>query len=275
MHSGGPDPQHLGYHWCTTTVLPLSPRPSQFDSVVSSLKPSQSNSVASESTLNRDRVGFVSVETKLDQSLPRASRLLEEAKGRWVDKLPQELWSYHTIPHSMTNKTLFRLTFGIKAMIPVEIREPSPRIALFELGRNEEELRTNLDLLQEIREIAHVREYAIRARAARRYDRGVIPHKFEPGDLVLRKVTHKTETNKLTPMCEDPFKILEEVGRGAYHLEHLDGKKVPHTWNAASLRIRSSDKPDNGQLERSAWGHEEVISPITDNRKGQPGGMKK
>ncbi|RDX74755.1 Gypsy retrotransposon integrase-like protein 1, partial [Mucuna pruriens] len=34
-------------------------------------------------------------------------RRLEEAKGRWPEELPQVLWSYHTTPHSTTNKTPF------------------------------------------------------------------------------------------------------------------------------------------------------------------------
>ncbi|RDX92695.1 hypothetical protein CR513_25137, partial [Mucuna pruriens] len=37
-------------------------------------KPSQSNSIASESSLSRDRIRFVSAETKSDQSLPRVSQ---------------------------------------------------------------------------------------------------------------------------------------------------------------------------------------------------------
>ncbi|RDX71309.1 hypothetical protein CR513_49364, partial [Mucuna pruriens] len=37
-------------------------------------KPSQSDSIAFESVLSQDRVGFVYVETKSDQSLPRVSR---------------------------------------------------------------------------------------------------------------------------------------------------------------------------------------------------------
>ncbi|RDX97098.1 hypothetical protein CR513_20173, partial [Mucuna pruriens] len=53
-------------------------------------------------------------------------------------------------------------------MIPIEIGESSPRITLFEPAKNEEELRTNLDLLQEVREIAHIKEYAVKARTARR-----------------------------------------------------------------------------------------------------------
>ncbi|RDX67131.1 hypothetical protein CR513_54023, partial [Mucuna pruriens] len=39
-------------------------------------------------------------------------RRLEEAKGRWAQELPQVLWSYHTTPHSTTQETPFRLTFG-------------------------------------------------------------------------------------------------------------------------------------------------------------------
>ncbi|RDX94353.1 Pro-Pol polyprotein, partial [Mucuna pruriens] len=95
-------------------------------------------------------------------------RRLEEAKGRWAEELPQVLWSYHTTLHSTTNETPFPLTFGTEAMIPVKIGEPSPRTTLFEPSRNEEELRANLDLVQEAKEIAYVKEYAMKARAAGR-----------------------------------------------------------------------------------------------------------
>ncbi|RDX97624.1 hypothetical protein CR513_19579, partial [Mucuna pruriens] len=95
-------------------------------------------------------------------------RRLKEAKGRWVEELPQVLWFYHTTPHSSTNKTPFRLTFSIEAVIPVEIREPSPRTVLFRPVENEDEISVNLDLLQEACEVAQVKEYAAKARAATR-----------------------------------------------------------------------------------------------------------
>ncbi|RDX72503.1 hypothetical protein CR513_48001, partial [Mucuna pruriens] len=85
---------------------------------------------------------------------------LEEAKARWVEELPQVLWSYHTTPHSTTNETPFRLTFGTEAS--------SPRTAFLQPGENEEELRANLDLLQEAQKVAH-KEYAVKARAAKRH----------------------------------------------------------------------------------------------------------
>ncbi|RDX89001.1 hypothetical protein CR513_29340, partial [Mucuna pruriens] len=121
-------------------------------------------------------------------------------------------------------------------MILVEIGESSPRTTLFESAANEEELRTNLDLLQEVREIAHIKEYAAKARVARKYGQKVIHRDFEEKDLVLRKITLGAEKNKLTPKWEGPFRVTEKVGKGAYRLEHLDGRRIPCTWNAGSLR---------------------------------------
>ncbi|RDY03049.1 hypothetical protein CR513_13389, partial [Mucuna pruriens] len=74
-------------------------------------------------------------------------RRLEEAKEKWAEEFPQVLWSYHTTPHSSTNETPFRLTFSKEAVIPVEIREPSPQTALFQPAENENEMRVNMDLL--------------------------------------------------------------------------------------------------------------------------------
>ncbi|RDX98735.1 hypothetical protein CR513_18302, partial [Mucuna pruriens] len=64
-------------------------------------------------------------------------------------------------------ETPFRLTFDIEAVIPVEIDEPSPWTTLFHQAQNKDEIRTNLDLLQEVRKVAHIKEYAVKARVAR------------------------------------------------------------------------------------------------------------
>ncbi|RDX64039.1 Tf2-9, partial [Mucuna pruriens] len=164
-------------------------------------------------------------------------RRLEEAKGRWVEELPQVLWSYHTTPHSATNEIPFRLAFGPEAVIPVEIGEPSLRTELFKPKANEGELRANLDMVQEVREAAHIREFAIKARVVKLYNRKVIPCNFKPQDLVLRRTIHKAESNKFTPKWEGPFRVKKEVGRGAYKLEILKWKEIRRTWNTASLRI--------------------------------------
>ncbi|RDX89753.1 hypothetical protein CR513_28481, partial [Mucuna pruriens] len=54
---------------------------------------------------------------------------------------------YHTTPHSTTQETPFRLTFGTDAMIPIEVEELLPRPVFTQGEGNEEELRENLDFL--------------------------------------------------------------------------------------------------------------------------------
>ncbi|RDX63852.1 hypothetical protein CR513_57663, partial [Mucuna pruriens] len=83
-------------------------------------------------------------------------------------------------------------------------------------------------MIQEVREATHMREFTIKSRVAKLYNQK---------DLVLRKMIHKAENNKLTPRWEGPFRVTKEVGRGAYRLETLKGKEIPRTWNAASLRM--------------------------------------
>ena len=71
-------------------------------------------------------------------------------------------------------------------MIPAEVEQPSPRI-LFRTTSSKA-LKEEVDLSGEAREMAHIREKALKQRIARRYNYAVIPQRFEEGDLVLRHV---------------------------------------------------------------------------------------
>lgn len=66
------------------------------------------------------------------------------------------LWAFKTQNTASNFETPSSLTYGTKAMIPVEIRTPSTR-TLFVID-NDEELRLNLNLLEERRELALIRE---------------------------------------------------------------------------------------------------------------------
>uniref|UniRef100_A0A2N9G7Y6 Uncharacterized protein n=1 Tax=Fagus sylvatica TaxID=28930 RepID=A0A2N9G7Y6_FAGSY len=46
---------------------------------------------------------------------------LEGAKGLWPEELPSILWAYRTTVRIPTGETLFRMTFGSEAVVPVEI----------------------------------------------------------------------------------------------------------------------------------------------------------
>ena len=74
-----------------------------------------------------------------------------------MDELPSVLWAYHTTPRTATGETLFNMTFGTEAMISVEIGLPTLWTENFEEEANLEQLRTNVDLLEETRERARQR----------------------------------------------------------------------------------------------------------------------
>ncbi|KAK0570471.1 hypothetical protein LWI29_001714 [Acer saccharum] len=45
---------------------------------------------------------------------------LEAEKGKWMEKLPEILWSYRTTPRQSTRETPFSLVYGSEAVIPIE-----------------------------------------------------------------------------------------------------------------------------------------------------------
>ena len=61
---------------------------------------------------------------------------LEGAKGAWLEELQNVLWAYRTTTRVPTRETPFRLTFGIKAIIPVEVGLRSLQVKTYEDQKN-------------------------------------------------------------------------------------------------------------------------------------------
>nr|GEX75091.1 reverse transcriptase domain-containing protein [Tanacetum cinerariifolium] len=73
-----------------------------------------------------------------------------------VEEIPHVLWAHRTMIKSSHGDTPFSLTYGTEAVIPTEIGMPTYRTAAVDVVSNDEELRLNLDLLEERRECACV-----------------------------------------------------------------------------------------------------------------------
>ncbi|GAU32939.1 hypothetical protein TSUD_153560 [Trifolium subterraneum] len=158
-------------------------------------------------------------------------------KGKtWAEHIPAILWSYHTTIHTSTGETPFKMVDGTDAMIPAKVSPPSWRRETLTAPDNDAALQENLDLLEEVREAAHLREFTAKQRGRRKYDTKVIPWKFETGDLVLKRPMGRDKGGKLAPNWEGPFRIQEVFGGGAYRLETLRGETLPRTWNVANLK---------------------------------------
>ncbi|GAU43325.1 hypothetical protein TSUD_390240 [Trifolium subterraneum] len=135
-----------------------------------------------------------------------------------------------TTPHSTTGETPFRLTYGTKAVIPVEMREPSPRIEYpHEDDINDELLREELDLVEELRTGASLRKATLKQKIAARHDKRVIKREFENAQLamgcsMLRGKISNEETflDSSLGASQTLVQFHKLLGNGAYDSRHQE-----------------------------------------------------
>lgn len=67
------------------------------------------------------------------------------------------LWVSYTTPWTSTNETPFNLIIGTKAVIPIEIGLSTMIIECYDESSNPIRLKANLNLIEKIRDKAHLR----------------------------------------------------------------------------------------------------------------------
>ena len=133
---------------------------------------------------------------------------LEGAKGIWLEELPSVLWAYRTTTRTPTGETPFRLTYRNEAVIPAEIGLTSYRVDNHDEGKNDEVIRLQFDLVDEVRATVEQRLALYQDRMAKQYNSRVRRRDFKVRDLVLRKVmgaTRDPTQRKLGPNWEGPY----------------------------------------------------------------------
>ncbi|GKA35482.1 reverse transcriptase domain-containing protein [Tanacetum coccineum] len=165
------------------------------------------------------------------------ARLGRERAG-WVDELPDVLWAHRTSLKQSNGETPFSLTYGSEAVIPAEIGMPTHRTMMIREDKNEDELRLNMDLLQERREAAAIREAKYKTKMEQYYNQKVRLTSFKPDEYVFRKneASRVEDQGKLGPKWEGPYRVTEAYRNGSYKLQTMGGKEVPRTWHAINLR---------------------------------------
>ncbi|GKB45338.1 reverse transcriptase domain-containing protein [Tanacetum coccineum] len=119
------------------------------------------------------------------------ARLGEDNKN-WVEEVPHVLWAHRTMIKTSNEDTPFSLTYDTEAVIPVEVGMPSLRCGEINQAENDEGLLLNLDILEERREKAAVREAKSKAKMEKYYNAKVRSTAFRLGDFVYRnnKASH-------------------------------------------------------------------------------------
>ncbi|GKD25480.1 reverse transcriptase domain-containing protein [Tanacetum coccineum] len=109
---------------------------------------------------------------------------LGEGNKNWIEELAHVLWAHRTMIKSSHGDTPFSLTYGTESVIPAEIRMPTYHTVVVDAVHNDEELRLNLDLLEERRERATIREAKAKLKMTKYYNAKVRGITFRPGDFV-------------------------------------------------------------------------------------------
>ncbi|XP_057450405.1 uncharacterized protein LOC130741746 [Lotus japonicus] len=74
---------------------------------------------------------------------------LGEVKGLWADELITVVWAYNTTPQSTTGESPFKLTYGVDAMISVEVQDVTFRVETYDEEQNDMNRLVDLNLADE------------------------------------------------------------------------------------------------------------------------------
>ena len=88
---------------------------------------------------------------------------------------------------------LFRLAYGADAVIPTEVGLTSYRVKSYSEDKNEEAMRLQLDLVDEVRATTEQRLVRYQNLKSKHYNSNVRHKDFQVGDLVLRRVMGATK----------------------------------------------------------------------------------
>ncbi|GJT76638.1 reverse transcriptase domain-containing protein [Tanacetum coccineum] len=126
---------------------------------------------------------------------------LEVRSKNWMEELPHVLWAHRIMIKSSNEDTPFSLTYRTEVVIPVEIGMPTIRTSEVDQVQNNEALQINLDLLEERKKEAVIREAKSKAKMEKYYNAKVRNTSFKPGDLVYRNndASQAEDTGKLGP----------------------------------------------------------------------------
>ena len=108
-------------------------------------------------------------------------------------ELPSVLWAYRTTARTPTGETPFRLAYRVDAVIPADVGLTSYRVENYTKDKNEEAMRLQLDLVDEVRATAEQRLARYQNLVSKHYNFNVRHRDFHVGDLVLWKVMGATK----------------------------------------------------------------------------------
>ena len=103
---------------------------------------------------------------------------------------------------------------------------------------NDMNLRLNLDLLEERRELALLRSARYKIQTEKYYNNKVKHIHLKIGDFVLRRneASRQEGQKKLDPNWEGPYQVTDIKRTGTYALADMIGRSIPLTCHISNVR---------------------------------------
>ncbi|GJY25838.1 reverse transcriptase domain-containing protein [Tanacetum coccineum] len=174
---------------------------------------------------------------KVPTSLSSSSWRLTNSLNGWRRNRSLKSQAHRTMLKTSNDETPFSLTYGSKAIILAEIGMQTYWTIQFNKAQNEEEMRLNLDLIQERQETAAIREAKYKKKVEQYYNKRVRPVSFKVGDFVYRRneASRVENQGKLGLNWEGPYQVIEAYDNDSYKLCTMNDREVPRTWHAINL----------------------------------------
>jgi hypothetical protein len=161
---------------------------------------------------------------------------LEKHGAKWIDQLPSVLWGNRTTPSRATGETPFFLVYGAEACLPPEITMGSLRVQAFDEVLQEQQRLQDVDLIDERRWQATVRNARYNQALRRYYQWFVHGRELRVRELVLRRILNREGLHKLSPSWEGPFRVTKICRPGSVRLATEEGMQLRNPWNIEHLR---------------------------------------
>ena len=126
----------------------------------------------------------------------------------------------------------------MEAIIPTEIGMPTIPTEVPEEASTEAIIK-DLDMTDELREVAIVRIASYHQRLSSWHNRHVKPCMFKAGESILRRVFENTSSptdGKFQPNWEGPYTVVRVGTTSSYALSRLDRTAVPRMWNSIHFK---------------------------------------
>ena len=150
------------------------------------------------------------------------------------------LWAYRTSVNSTTVFTPFQLVYGLEAILPIECKIPSLKLAVELLPNTyaEKERLLYLIRLDETWRDATLVIEAQKKRVKAQYNKHVKPRVFSEGDLVLLYDQDRDMlgAGKFKAMWRGPYIVRQVLEKGAYELVDYDGILLSEPRNGLYLK---------------------------------------